>query len=190
MLFSHKNTGMARDDYERFVAPIQGRMVDCVWRIVRDAHETEDVVQETLVHILQRFDEVRKHPNPTALLLRICANKALDHLRRRDARRDAMDRLAVLPQPAAPTPAEDLAQADERSLVLEFVRTLPEREAEAITLHALEEMDYAAVAVAMGCAESTVRVLIGRARERFRKAFRGDEQDRSPDGKISTQTGS
>ena len=188
MLFSNKNTGMARDDYERFVMPIQGRMVDCVWRIVRDSHETEDVVQEALVHIMQRFGEVRKHPNPTALLLRICANKALDHLRRRDSRRDAMDRLATLPHPAGSTPSQELALADERSLILDFVRTLPQREAEAITLHALEELDYAAVAASMGCAESTVRVLIGRARERFRKEFRS-EQGPSPKSRISTPTG-
>ena len=189
MLFSNKNTGVARDDYERFVMPIQGRMVDCVWRIVRDSHDTEDVVQEALLHIMQRFDAVRKHPNPTALLLRICANKALDHLRRRDSRRDALDRLTTSPHPAGSTPSQDLALDDERSLILDFVRTLPQREAEAITLHALEELDYAAVAASMGCAESTVRVLIGRARERFRKAFRSEECP-SPKSKISTPTGS
>lgn len=162
---------MAPDDYHCFVVPIQRRMVDCIWRIVRDAHETEDVVQEALLQIFERFDEVRRHPNPTALLLRICANKALDHVRRRKSRAAALHRLATLPEPASTTPARDLAQADDRRAVLAFLQTLPEREAEAITLHALEELDYSAVAEAMGCTQSTVRVLIGRARARFREAF-------------------
>jgi len=156
MLFPTKEHDMAQDDYERFVTPIQGRMVDSVWRIVRESQETEDVVQEALIHIMQRFDEVRKHPNPTALLLRICVNKALDHVRSRTSRNAAMDRLAVHPpQDTASTPAQDLARADDRRFILDFVRTLPDREAEAITLHALEELDYATVAESMGCSQTT-----------------------------------
>jgi RNA polymerase sigma-70 factor (ECF subfamily) len=162
---------MAPDDYQRFVLPIQGRMVDCVWRIVRDSHETEDVVQEALLQIMQRFDEVRRHPNPTAFLLRICVNKALDHVRGRQSRHAAMDRLAMLPEEAGTTPAREMARADDRRLVLEFLRTIPDREAEAITLYALEDLDYPTVAAAMGCAQGTVRVLVRRARERFREAF-------------------
>ncbi len=162
------------DDFERFVRPVQARMVDCIWRIVRDAHETEDVVQESLVHIVARLDDVRRHPNPTALILRMCANKALDHVRSRTSRNNALDRLALVPEAVSSNPARDLAKAEDRRVILDFLRTIPEREAEAITLHALEELPYPDVAAAMGCAESTVRVLVGRARERFREAFRGN----------------
>src|ERR1700744_6193269 len=70
MLFLPKNPSMAPDDFQRFVAPVQRRRVDGVWRIVRDVQETEDVMQEVLVQVFERFEEVRRHPNPTALLLR------------------------------------------------------------------------------------------------------------------------
>ncbi|HWB61677.1 MAG TPA: sigma-70 family RNA polymerase sigma factor [Chthoniobacteraceae bacterium] len=175
---------MVQDDYERFVAPIQGRMVDCVWRIVRDPHEAQDVVQEALLHVTQRFHEVRKHPNPTALLLRICANKALDHVRRHKTRRDALEQMPAKQHDGA-TPSRALAWNDDMAQVLDFIRTIPEREAEAITLHALEEMDYPEVAAAMGCAESTVRVWVGRARERFRDAFRKQQPFFSPDNQTT-----
>ena len=174
MIFHPKTPAAVNDDFERFVIPVQARMVDSVWRIVRDSHDTEDVVQEALLHIVARLDEVRRHPNPTALILRICVNKALDHVRSRTSRNNAMDRLALLPEPASSTPARDLAHVEYRQLILDFLRTIPDREAEAITLHALEEWNYAEVAAAMGCAESTVRVLVGRARERFREAFRSE----------------
>ena len=176
---------MEQDDYERFVAPIQGRMVDCAWRIVRDAHEAEDVIQEALLHIMKRFHEVRRHPNPEALLLRICANKALDHVRRRNSRRDALERMPDAPRHDGATPARALAWNDDVAQMIDFIRTLPEREAEAITLHALEEMDYPEVAAAMDCAESTARVWISRARERFRVTFRR-RQALSPPGNQTT----
>lgn len=175
---------MQQGDYERFVVPIQARMVDCVWRIVRDAHESQDVVQEALLHVLERFDEVRQHPNPTALLLRICANKALDHVRRRKSRSDALERLPVADRHDGATPSRTLAWSEDMGLLLDFIRGIPEREAEAITLHALEGMDYPDVAAAMGCAESTVRVWVGRARERFRDAFRKQEKLFTPDNQT------
>jgi len=174
---NHGINRMEQDDYQLFVAPIQGRMVDCVWRIVRDSHETEDVVQEALLHVMQRFHEVRRHPNPTALLLRICANKALDHVRSRNSRSDAMERLKSVRPDDGATPSQALTFTDDMAQMLDFIRTMPGREAEAITLHVLEEMDYTDVAAAMGCAESTVRVLIGRARERFRGAFSEREKN-------------
>lgn len=176
MLIETKQTHMRRDDYDTFVTPIQGRMVNCVWRIVRDSADTEDVIQEVLLHVMKRFHEVRRHPNPTALLLRMCAHKALDHLRSRKSRHEAMDRLAAVPEGNSSSPVEDIARSEQRLEILDFIRTLPEREAEAMTLHALEEFDYRAVAQAMSCSQSTVRVLIGRARERFREAFRSRQK--------------
>ena len=180
---------MPPDDYERLVVPIQERLVNCVWRIVRDVHETEDVVQEALVQITQRFDEVRRHPNPTALMLRICSNRALDHVRSRKSRRDTLDRLPPAASPADATPLQALAHEEDRAQILDFLRTIPEREAEAITLFALEDLDYPAVARAMGCFQVTVRVLIGRARRRFREAFGANPADRLIGGRISQPAG-
>lgn len=161
---------MPADEYDRLIAALQERMVNCVWRIIRDAHETDDVIQEVLVQVWTRFAEVRRHPNPTALLLCICTNRALDHLRRRKARHALLTGLAGEATSHPPTPAQELAQSEERDQALAFIRHLPPREAEAITLHVLEELDYSEVADAMGCSQPTVRVLIGRARERFRTA--------------------
>ena len=162
---------MQQDDYDRWIAPIRERMVNCVWRIVRDPVETEDVIQDVLLHVLKKSDSICRHPNPTALLLRICVNKALDHLRSRNSRRAALDRLSAEPVTRAPTPVQTLAGDEEQTRLLEFLKKLPARESEAITLHVLEELDYPEVANAMGCRQSTVRVLIGRARKRFREAF-------------------
>jgi RNA polymerase sigma-70 factor (ECF subfamily) len=175
---------MQQDDYDRWIAPIRQRMVNCVWRIVRDPVETEDVIQDVLLHVLRKPDSIRRHPNPTVLLLRICVNKALDHLRNRNSRRAALDRLSAEPVAHVPTPAQTLAEDEERTRLLEFLQTLPSRESEAITLHVLEELDYPEVANAMGCRQSTVRVLIGRARKRFREAFGSSSSSRFANGEI------
>lgn len=163
-------------DYDRWIAPARHRMADCVWRIVRNSADADDVLQDVLVLVWRRFDELRDHPNPTALLLRICTQRSLDHLRRRNSRTSLLARLAGTFSRRTPTPRQTLHATEYRDRLLAFVAALPAREAEAITLHALEELDYPAVAAAMGCRESTVRVLVGRARARFREGFAPDDR--------------
>jgi RNA polymerase sigma-70 factor (ECF subfamily) len=169
---------MPQDEFSQWIAPAQSRMVNCTWRIVRDAADTDDVIQEVLLHVFKRFEDVRRHPNPTALLLRICTQKALDHLRRRKSRGGPPEPLPPNITATTPSPCQQLANEEQRQQLLAFISHLPAREAEAITLHALEELGYPDVAKAMDCNESTVRVLVGRARERFRVAFRRGEHAR------------
>lgn len=163
---------MQPDDFSQWIAPVQSRMINCTWRIVRSAADTDDVVQEVLLHVFKRFDEVRDHPNPTALLLRICTQKSLDHLRRRKARGGPPDTLSPNISEKSPSPHQQLANTELRDQLVAFIGRLPAREADAITLFALEDLGYPDVAAAMNCSEPTVRVLVSRARERFRNEFK------------------
>lgn len=167
---------MPPDDFSLWIAPARARMTDCVWRIVRNSADVDDVLQDVLVHAWERFDQLRHHPNPTALLMRICTQRSLDLLRRRRVRTTLAQRVSGLLRLRPATPRQKLTAADQRDQLRAFIASLPAREAEAISLHALEEFEYAEVAAAMGCTESTVRVLINRARARFRGAF--EPQDR------------
>ena len=162
---------MSPEDFERLIAPVQVSMTRCVWRIVRDETETEDVVQEVLLQVWRQFDRVQAHPNPSAYLLRLSAHRALDHLRRRRARLSTLDRLGEVPREASSDPRQQLSRDEHRRQIVAFLANLPPREAEAIALHALEDLNPDEIATAMGCRPATVRVLISRARQRFREAF-------------------
>lgn len=164
---------MPGDAFDRLIAPLQKRMVDCVWRICRDGAETEDIMQDVLVQVWERFDEVERHPNPTAFVLRVCTHRALDRLRRRRSRSTVLESFADHPPAAAalPTPAEQIDRREQREEIRAFLGALAPREAEAMALLALEELAPEEIAAAMGCSAATVRVLIGRARKRFRATF-------------------
>ncbi len=149
-------------------------MVNCVWRIVRDPADTDDVIQEVLLQVWAKFDDVLCHPNPPALILRFCTHRALDHHRKKRTREATLSDFRVQIEGAPPNSDAAFAQAEQREHLLAFLGQLPAREAEAISLHALEEMSHSEISSAMGCAESTVRVLLARARQRFRAEFRPD----------------
>ena len=74
------------EEYDSLVRPIEGRMMRSVWRLAPDPDDAADVFQDASMKILRQWRKVRAHPNPQALVLRICVNAAYDFLRRKARR--------------------------------------------------------------------------------------------------------
>ncbi len=159
-----------RPEFERLIAPIADRMIRTVWRIVRDAGDAEDAFQDALLNVWKRWDRIRGHPNPHALVLRICIHSALDVVRQRSRRQKSMEPHGIPEALAdqAPLAAERLAGAQQGAEVMRAIASLSKNQAQAILLHAVDEMPYNDVAAQMGCAEATVRKHVLRARTKLR----------------------
>lgn len=145
-------------------------MIRAVWRIVRDPNDADDALQEALLTIWKRWSQVRKHPNPQALVLRICIHSAYDILRQKARRMKWQDADAVteaIPDTAASMTLK-LADHQQGEQVLKAIARLPKNQAQAILMRAVEEISYGDIALAMGCRESTVRKHVARARTRLR----------------------
>lgn len=159
-----------RPEYERLIAPIEDRMIRSVWRIVRDPDDAEDAFQEALLTIWKRWVHVRRHPNPHALVLRICINSAHDMLRRK-ARRLRWQEAGAIPEDIPdPTPSviQGISGAEQSAQVLRAIRYLSKNQAMAILMHVVEEIPYGDIAAAMDCREVTVRKHVARARVKLR----------------------
>jgi len=159
-----------RPEYERLIAPITDRMMRAVWRILRNPDEAEDAFQEALTTVWKRWDQVRHHPNPHALVLRICVHSAQDTLRRKARRQKWMEPDGV-PEAVVdqkPSAVEWLADAEQSTEVRRAIATLPRNQAQAIQMHLVEEIPYGDIAAAMNCREVTVRKHVARARAKLR----------------------
>jgi RNA polymerase sigma-70 factor (ECF subfamily) len=157
-------------EYERLIAPIEDRMMRAVWRISRDPGDTEDAFQEALLTLWKRWDRIRRHPNPQALVLHICINAAHDILRRKVRRGKWLEAGAIpedIPDSSA-TALQDISGAEESARVLRAIGRLSKNQARAILMHVVEEIPYGDIAAAMDCRESTVRKHVARARARLR----------------------
>jgi RNA polymerase sigma factor (sigma-70 family) len=151
--------------YACFIAPLEKRMMRTIWRIVRDADRARDVLQESLVTIWRRREIIESHPNPEALVLRICIHSAIGSQRTLHRRQRFEVEEGQLPQagcPATRPPAEEdpTLEIEVRSAV----RRLPENQAVALLLRVVEDEPYSAVAAALGCSEVTARIHVLRAR--------------------------
>lgn len=172
--------------YERLIAPLEGRMMRTVWAIVKDPDEAQDALQEALATLWRRWDRLQRHPNPEALVLRVCANAAYDAIRRRQrhARRFATDEEPVdVPDPS-PSALQAAAGAEAQARVRRAIAALSRNQAVAIVMHAVEGIPYEGVAAAMRCREVTVRTHVARARARLRALLAdlvpaSDEQEKT-----------
>jgi RNA polymerase sigma factor (sigma-70 family) len=159
--------------YERLIAPIETRLMRTIWAIVRDPDEAQDALQEALTVIWRRWDHLQAHPNPEALVVRICVNAAYDTLRRK--RRwlrwfgSDQDRLEL-----SDSSRSVLAEAEgaaTQTRVRRAIATLSRQQATALLMHAIDEVPYQDVAAAMQCREATARAHVARARAKLRKVL-------------------
>ncbi|HUX87590.1 MAG TPA: RNA polymerase sigma factor [Chloroflexota bacterium] len=158
------------DFYNRFIEPIEDRMIRSVWRITRNAQDAEDAMQTALLVVWKRRDRVVAHAIPPALILKICVDTAHSIARRRarDRRRTEPPDHGNEPVDRAPSPWLGLARQEMSDEILAAIHRLSRRQAVAVTLRVFEELPYEQIAAAMDCAEATARKHVERALRQLR----------------------
>ena len=172
--------------YERLIAPIEARLIRIMWGIVRDPAEAQDALQDALTVIWRRWDRLQTHPNPEALVIRICINAAYDALRRKHRRLRwfVTEDVRVDPADPAPSALEAVAGGEAQLRVRQAIASLSRNQATAILMHAVEGIPYEGVAAAMHCREVTVRTHVARARAKLRARL----ADLVPSGRAQENT--
>jgi RNA polymerase sigma factor (sigma-70 family) len=172
--------------YERLIAPLETRLIHTIWGIVRDPDESQDALQEALAAIWRRWDRMQRHPNPEALVLRICINAAYDAIRRRQRRLRwfGTEDAAIEPLDPAPSALHAVSVVETQVRVRKAIASLSRNQATAFVMHAVEELPYAIVATAMRCREVTVRTHVARARAKLRALL----ADLVPPGRAEEKT--
>ncbi len=123
---------------------------------IAGADRAEDVAQEALLRAHRDWDRIARYERPGAWVRRVAINLATSSARRRSAEGRALARLGARPQAPVPPPEVDGFWA--------LVRRLPGQQAAAVALHYLEDRPVAEIADVLGCAESTAKVHLHRAR--------------------------
>jgi len=142
-------------------------MMTSVWRVTQNADDAEEAFQEALGVIWRRLDRIQRHPNPHALILRMCLNAAYDVLRKK-GRREARDRAARDSGPqAASTPGEVLEAKERESAIFRAIGQLSRNQALAVTLRLVNGESYGAIARTLGCKDNTARKHVARGRARL-----------------------
>ncbi len=132
--------------------------------MVKSRETAADLVQDTYVRLL-RLGEEQVVEQPRALLHRIAANLAIDHLRKEKSSAQAFDGMdAALTVPSqAPSPERELLAKQRLRLCLQAIEQLPPRSREAFVLCRVYGHSYQEIALRMNISESGVEKLLMRA---------------------------
>jgi len=170
---AQSGTRTADEIYERLIAPIEGRMIAIVSRIVGPREEAADVFQEALAVIWQKLPRIDRQPNPQAYILRICINLSYDALRRRLRQERGMFSLRDLARRRAKSPPKPAADSEALEGIYAAIRSLPRRQAKAVLLRLVDQTPYPAIGDILHCSEATARSHVSKGRSRLRELLAG-----------------
>ena len=142
------------------------------YRITGSHSDAEDVLQTIFVRLTPGWAARDLSPNPRAFLYRAAINASLDIVRTRKrvnaVSLDVVD-FDQSSKYSAPSPADNLADAELRNLIREAVAKLEGRAATAFALRYFEGYDNGQIAEVLGTSQMVVAVTLHRARTRLRK---------------------
>jgi len=144
------------------------RMYRVALRVVADADQAHDVVQEACLKALAKLDTFDGRAEMSTWLHRITVNCARDALRRDHRRRQAQDRLqdaAADPASRVATPAETAEQREMQALAWQALAELPEECREAFALTQLDGYSYDEAAAIEGEPRGTIASRVHRAKQ-------------------------
>ena len=160
---------MTRQEITQFYQRHHGRLYNIAWRILRDADEAEEAMQDTILKYVSEERDFASQEQMSAWLARTCIHDAIDRLRKRkrheafleDYAQEEADSFAGLTgeSPALPSVSRIKAAMDE----------LPEPYRLILNLVLIEGLDYEEIAALTGKKEPTLRSLYSRGRSKLMK---------------------
>ena len=139
-------------------------------RLLRDASEAEDIVQETFLKLWQSAGDYAPQARVTTWLHRIAHNLAVDRLRKRGRWQPFEE------DDAPPVSAEQPHRIDERQRAASLdlaLSEIPERQRAALLLVYLHELSGREAAEVLGVSESALESLLARARRALKARLAG-----------------
>jgi RNA polymerase sigma-70 factor (sigma-E family) len=141
-----------------FCRRLRPRLVGLLRLQVGDAAVAEELAQETLVRVWERWPRVRTLDAPERWAFRVAVNLSTSWWRRRAAERRAQQRHGPA-RAGEDGVSQGFGQAELRDAVVE----LPARQRQALVLRFYLQLKAGDAAEVMGCAPATVRVLCHQA---------------------------
>jgi RNA polymerase sigma-70 factor (ECF subfamily) len=164
--------------FEQAVLPHLDAAYNLARWLLRDAHDAEDMVQQSCLRAFDNFGRFRGG-DARAWLLTIVRNACFSHLRQR--RGEADTRETIDEQIAAPLTQNDpqlaLLRRLDRDALAAAIEQLPAVFREAFVLREMENLSYQQIAEVAGVPVGTIMSRLARARQRLQVALASQMQE-------------
>lgn len=167
------------DYFDAIVDRYKNRLINFVYRFVKDYDVAEDIVQETFLRVFRKRRDYKAIANFSTWIFTIAGNLAKSELRRRkrwrflsiDASNEG-DRSFELPGKEIDPDRHTAIQLFDEAIQA-AIDELPDKYREALILRDVEGMSYQQIAEITKVPIGTVKSRVNRARLRLRKKLKG-----------------
>ena len=157
--------------FAEFVRTFERRIRTVLYRLLDDARDVDEAVQDTFVQAWRNLERFRGDAAPYTWLYRIAVNEALMRRRRRTLPTSELQETMV-------AGGEDaFAAADARAFLIERLRQLPIDHRTAVVLRDVEGLSNEEVATALEISLAAAKSRIHRGRMQLREALERWEHD-------------
>ncbi len=168
---------MKKISFQADVLPLKDKLFRLALRITLNPAEAEDAVQDTMLKVWNRREQLEQLDSIEAFCLTICRNISLDKVRRMGHQEQTLEtEQDPTDHSYTSNPEEQAVQRDRVNLVRQLIDQLPEKQRSAMQLRDIEGKSYRDIAEIMGISEDLVKVNIFRARQTIKKAFKQQEE--------------
>jgi len=160
-----------KPDFDELVERHSAEIFAYVWRLLREAHDAEDCLQETFLRAFRSYGRVRAGTNYRAWLYKIATNTARSQWKRR--KRSEIRTVDLDPeQHADEMPVADRVERQALlAAVARAVEELPDQQRAALIMRKYQELSYAEIAAALECTEAAARANVYQAVKKLQAKF-------------------
>jgi RNA polymerase sigma-70 factor (ECF subfamily) len=166
--------------FSDLVQRYQGRLVNYLYRLLRNAPEAEDLAQEVFLKLYRALDRYDPSYKFSTWLFRVAQNAAIDQIRKRRLQLVSMDRTGdgtsgsgTWEFPSSdPSPYGDLRNTERGEAIQEAIDGLPWDYRELIVLRHFGELSYDEIAALKGMPLGTVKNKLFRGRQMMKDKLR------------------
>lgn len=162
---------MEQDRYRSEVLPLRELLMGYSLRLLSDADDAEDVVQEVFLKLWDMRGTLRKYDceGVKALALHITKNQCLN--RKKVRSRTVGDASIAFERSTERSPHMALEQKDGVMRVMGLIEGLPETQRIVLKMRHVEGLEVEEIAGLTGCSPDAVRMNLSRARKRIKELF-------------------
>ena len=157
---------MNPEEFKIQVLPLKHKLYRLSLRLLGRAEEAEDSVQDALVKLWNRREELHNYSSIEAFAMAITKNLCLDRIRSKSFHTERLsDRQALT---LKQDPEELLEKSDFTAFVRKIIDNLPEQQKVIMHMRDIEGLEYEQIAEVMELNINAVRVNLSRARKKVR----------------------
>jgi len=157
---------MNPEEFKIQVLPLKHKLYRLSFRMLENHEEAEDVVQEALIKLWTRRDELNKYSSVEAFAMTITKNISLDRIRSKSFKEERLtDRQAMS---LKHDPGDLLEQDDFSGFIRKIIEKLPDQQKTIMQMRDIEGMEYEQIAEVIGLNVNAIRVNLSRARKHVR----------------------